>query len=340
MNWMAGRLVLACGPYVAVGAFCLSLIVAAIFGKWFIPFMRRKHFGQEIREDGPKWHMSKAGTPTMGGFLFITGILASCIAGAVFFAAKGIAGVWTPFVLLVFSLGFGVIGFLDDFVKVAKHRNLGLTVIQKLLLQLALSLVFVSLLRYMGLLTSNLYIPFVGVTVPMPWALYLVLAVLAISGMVNAVNFTDGVDGLLGCVTLPVTIFFAVLALAKGNAPVALFSAACGGGILGFLIYNFNPAKIFMGDTGSLFLGGAVCALALAVDMPLILVVVGVIYLVEILSVILQVGYFKLTHGKRIFRMAPIHHHFEMGGWSEKKLCAVFGGITALLCAVSLAVLL
>ena len=322
--------------YMALGSFVVSLITAVIFGTFFIPFMRRMHFGQEIREDGPKWHMSKAGTPTMGGFLFIAGMLVSCTVAAALFAARGDSGMWTPVALMVFSLGFGVIGFLDDFVKVARHRNLGLTVVQKLLLQLALSLAFVSLLRQMGLLTPNLYIPFVDVTVPVSWVLYLVLAVLAISGAVNAVNFTDGVDGLLGCVTLPIMVFFTVLAFLRENTPVAVFSAAAAGGILGFLFYNFNPAKIFMGDTGSLFLGGAVCAVALALDMPLILPVVGIVYVVEIFSVVIQVCYFKLTHGKRIFRMAPIHHHFEMGGWSEKKLCAVFGGVTLLMCILAL----
>ena len=322
--------------YTAVGAFVVSLVTALIFGKFFIPFMRRMHFGQEIREDGPKWHMSKAGTPTMGGFLFISGIVVSCVVGVALLAACSKNGVWTPVVLTVFSLGFGVIGFLDDFVKVAKHRILGLTVVQKLLLQLALSLAFVSLLRHMGLLTPNVYIPFFDVTVPVSWVLYLVLAVLAISGAVNAVNFTDGVDGLLGCVTLPVMAFFAVVAIARENVGAAIFAAAAAGGLIGFLVYNFNPAKIFMGDTGSLFLGGAVCAVALALDLPLILLVVGIIYVIEIFSVVLQVCYFKLTHGKRIFRMAPIHHHFEMGGWSEKKLCAVFGGVTALMCVITL----
>jgi len=323
--------------YVLPGVFVIALVTALIFGKFFIPFMRRMHFGQEIREDGPKWHMSKAGTPTMGGFLFIAGILAGCIAGAAALGIIGVGSAWTSFVLLAFSLGFGAIGFLDDFVKVAKHRNLGLTVIQKLLLQLALSLAFVSLLRYMGLLTSNLYIPFINVSLPLPWVLYMVLAVLAISGAVNAVNFTDGVDGLLGSVTLPIMVFFAVAAVLRGNSPVAVFAAAAAGGIVGFLVYNFNPAKIFMGDTGSLFLGGAVCALGLAVDMPLILPIVGIIYVIEIFSVVLQVGYFKITHGKRIFRMAPIHHHFEMGGWGEKKLCVVFGGITLVMCIAALA---
>ena len=313
-------------------ALAVSFVTALIFGKFFIPFMRKKKLGQMIREVGPNWHMSKQGTPIMGGLLFIVGIFfASVTAGA----ALMWGGEWQHIIVFVFALGFGLIGFLDDYEKVAKKQNLGLTVIQKLVLQLALSVVFVSLLRYMGIISTDVYIPFVNISFEIPWVVYMVLAVLAITAVVNAVNFTDGVDGLLGTVTLPVMAFFLAFAICTENGGAALFAAAAAGGIIAFLVYNFNPAKIFMGDTGSLFLGGAVCGLAFATDVPLVLPVVGIIYVIEILSVVLQVVYFKLTHGKRLFRMSPVHHHFELSGWSEKKICYVFGGITVIACVLA-----
>ena len=313
----------------------VGFIVALVVGKFFIPFMRKKHFGQEIREDGPRWHMSKAGTPTMGGVMFIAASAVTVAAATIASLVSGDGNAELPAVVFLFALGFGVIGFLDDFVKVAKHRNLGLTVIQKLVLQVAWSLAYVSYLRLAGMLTPNVYIPFAGVTIPIDWTLYMVLAVLAIVATVNAVNFTDGVDGLLGTVSLPVMVFFAVLGVMRESLGVSAVAAGVVGGIAGFLVYNFNPAKIFMGDTGSLFLGGMVCALAFACDAPLAIPIVGLIYVIEILSVVLQVVYFKATHGKRLFRMAPIHHHFEMGGWSEKKLCCVFGLVTVVMCVVA-----
>lgn len=320
---------------IAAAVCCAAAFIASLLlGRWFIPFMRRMRYGQEIREDGPKWHMSKAGTPTMGGFLFIFGGLIATLVATVYIIANDLGKPELPAVIFVFALGFGVIGFLDDFVKVAKHRNLGLTVIQKLLLQVAWSLAFVSYLRFAGMLTPNVYIPFAGITVPIDWTLYMVLAVLAICATVNAVNFTDGVDGLLGSVSVPVMVFFAAAGFLRGSLGVSFIAAGIVGGVLGFLVYNFNPAKVFMGDTGSMFLGGMVCALAFAADIPLAIPIVGLIYVVEIVSVVMQVTYFKATHGKRIFRMTPIHHHFEMGGWSEKKLCFVFGLVTVVMCVI------
>ncbi|NLM62480.1 MAG: phospho-N-acetylmuramoyl-pentapeptide-transferase [Clostridiales bacterium] len=314
-----------------------ALIVALVVGKFFIPFMVKKKLGQSILEIGPKWHISKQGTPTMGGVLIIAGITASfMITGIVSDRLGYPVNIWLGVVILLFAISFGAIGFLDDYVKVSKKRNLGLTAPQKLFLQLAVSLAFISLLRWTGVLSPNLYIPFVNITIPLPWTWYMLLSVLFISGMVNAVNFTDGVDGLLGTVTLPIMVFFTVTAIIKNAADVAVISAASVGAIFGFLVYNFNPARIFMGDTGSLFLGGLVCGVAFALNVPIIILLVGAIYILEILSVILQVTYFKLTGGKRIFRMSPIHHHFEMGGWGEKKICLVFSAITILLCVVSL----
>jgi len=315
----------------------VAFAVTLVMGRFFIPFMRKKKLGQSILEIGPKWHMSKQGTPTMGGILFITGIIAAIVfAGST--ASNG--GKWLHAIIWLFALSFGAIGFLDDYVKVAKKRNLGLTASQKLLLQLAVSLAFVSLLRFWGVVSPNLYIPFANVSIPVPWVWYMLFSVLAIAGGVNAVNFTDGVDGLLSSVTLPVMVFFTATAWIEKSMEVGIISAASVGALLAFLIYNYNPAKIFMGDTGSLFLGGLVCGTAFALNIPLIIPIIGAIYIIEIMSVVIQVVYFKITNGKRVFRMAPIHHHFEMGGWSEKKICFVFGGITLVLCLIAFAAFL
>ena len=239
--------------------------------------------------------------------------------------------------LMVFGLALvcGVIGFLDDYVKVKKKRNLGLTEIQKLLLQLVAAALFLILLRKSGHLTGDLYVPFVNISVTIPWVLYLILSVFIIVGTVNAVNITDGIDGLNTSVTIPVMVFYAVTAWIWHKTGASLLAAAVVGGLAGFLIYNWHPAKVFMGDTGSLFLGGAVCGLAYALDMPLILILVGIIYIAETMSDIIQVAYFKITHGKRIFRMAPLHHHFEKGGWSEVKIVVVFTSVTIVFCILA-----
>lgn len=314
----------------------IAFVATSVTGKFFVPFMKRKKIGQSILEIGPKWHMSKQGTPTMGGAMFIVGIfLASLILGIALLRERN----GLHLAILLFALSFGLIGFLDDYVKFANKRNLGLTAIQKLILQFAAALVFISLLRIYGVVTPNLYIPFINVTLRLPWVGYMILSVLFIVGIVNAVNFTDGVDGLLTSVTLPIMVFFATAAWIMKSYAVGIVSAAAVGALCAFLIYNFNPAKIFMGDTGSLFLGGLVCGLAFSLNLPLILPVVGAIYIIELLSVVLQVSYFKISHGKRIFRMSPIHHHFEMGGWGEKKICLVFGGLTLVLCMIATAAL-
>ena len=245
-------------------------------------------------------------------------------------------------IVLVFALVFGAIGFLDDYAKIKKKENTGLTAGQKFLLQLAAAILFIVLLRKCGILSPNLYVPFFGVELHLPWVVYLIFAVLVITGTVNAVNITDGLDGLSSSVTLPVCAFFAaafgwawVKWQQSGTAGMAVFAAALFGGLVGFLVYNHYPAKVFMGDTGSLFLGGAVCGMAFALDMPLILILVGIIYIIETLSDIIQVTYFKATHGKRIFRMAPLHHHLEMGGWNEKKVVFVFASISLVFCILA-----
>lgn len=314
----------------------LSIVVgfaaAFLMGKWLIPRLRALKAGQEIREVGPKWHNSKAGTPTMGGLCFIFASAFSAVTGWYGYRT----GDYTHLLVLALAVMFGAIGFYDDYIKVKKHRNLGLTGLQKLLLQIAAAVIFLLALHFTGELKYDLYIPFVRQPVAkVPTVLYLAVAVFVIVGCVNAVNLTDGIDGLASGVTLPVMVFFTVTALGKEKFGLAAFPATLAGGLIGFLFYNFYPAQAFMGDTGSLFLGGAVVGLAFALDIPLVLLLVGLIYIIETLSDILQVGYFKLTHGKRIFKMAPIHHHFEMCGWSEKKIWTVFVLTTVVMCVVA-----
>ena len=322
----------------------IGFVISVVLGRFLIPALRRMKAGQSIKTDGPTWHMSKQGTPTMGGIMFIAAIVVTVL---VLNAGRIAGGDWTSVAVLLFSLVFGVIGFVDDYAKVKKKENTGLSAAQKFLLQLAAAILFIVILRHMGILSPNLYVPFFGVEWKLPWVVYMIFAALVITGTVNAVNITDGVDGLAAGVTLPVSAFFAA-SFAYGylcwdkaqNAGMAVFSAALFGSLVGFLVYNFHPAKVFMGDTGSLFLGGAVCGLAFALDLPLILIPVGIIYIVETLSDILQVAYFKLTRkltgeGKRIFLMAPLHHHFEKKGWSEEKLFFVFTGITVVFCVLA-----
>ena len=317
----------------------VAFVISAVIGKFLVPALRRWKAGQSIKEDGPTWHMSKQGTPTMGGLMFI---LATIIVVLVVNGPAILSGDWTSVIVLVFALVFGAIGFLDDYAKIKKKENTGLTAGQKFLLQLAAAILFIVLLRKCGILSPNLYVPFFGVELHLPWVVYLIFAVLVITGTVNAVNITDGLDGLSSSVTLPVCAFFAAVfgwAWVKwqqsGTAGMAVFAAALFGGLVGFLLYNHYPAKGCRGDTGSRFLGGAVCGMAFALDLPLILILVGIIYIIETLSDIIQVTYFKATHGKRIFRMAPLHHHLEMGGWNEKKVVFVFASISLVFCILA-----
>ena len=311
----------------------LSFAVTALLGwKVILPALRRFKAGQEIREVGPNWHKTKAGTPTMGGLMFIIGIGAAILAAG---WKDMLAGDLTHIYVYLFALVFGVIGFIDDYEKVKKKQNLGLTARQKFLLQLAAAVVFLALMRYEGMLSPNLYIPFLHVSLPLPWVVYMVFAAFVMVGTVNAVNITDGLDGLATSVTIPVALFFVSVATWWKYGQLGVFAGALLGGLLAFLLFNAHPAKTFMGDTGSLFLGGAVAALAFAFDMPLVLILVGVVYIFETLSVILQVGYFKLTHGKRLFKMSPIHHHFEMCGWKEVKIVLVFSAVSAAFCLLA-----
>ena len=310
-----------------------SFILTAVAGELLIPALRRLKAGQSIKKIGPTWHMTKQGTPTMGGLMFIIGIGVTIL---VLGWGHMRRGEFSHLYVFLFALVFGVIGFIDDYQKVKRHQNTGLTAPQKFILQLAAAVAFLCLMRYEGLLSPNLYIPFWNTYVVLPWMVYLIFAAFVIVGTVNAVNITDGLDGLSTSVTLPVAVFFtAVACIWPGYGQMGLFSAALVGGLGGFLLYNRYPAKVFMGDTGSLFLGGAVAALAFAYDMPLVLILVGIVYICETLSDILQVGYFKLTHGKRIFKMAPLHHHFEMCGWKETKVVAVFTAVSAVFCVIA-----
>ena len=312
-----------------VVGFCISSAVGAVL----VPYLRKIKAGQAIREDGPTWHMSKTGTPTMGGLMFIIAVTVVCLTVGFSCMANG---EWGHIFILVFGLVFGAIGFLDDYEKLRHKQNLGLSAKMKFLLQLLAATCFLLLLRFTGYLSPNLYIPFWNTYVPVSEPLYFIFAAFVIVGTVNAVNITDGLDGLSTSVTIPVAAFFAVLGVVwKGFPQLGIFAAAMAGGLLAFLLYNHYPAKVFMGDTGSLFLGGAVAALAFAYDMPLVLIPVGIVYICETLSDILQVGYFKLTHGKRIFKMAPLHHHFEMCGWKETKIVAVFTTVSVIFCALA-----
>ncbi len=298
-------------------------------GYLLLPILRALKAGQSIREVGPTWHNNKAGTPMMGGLMFILATVACLLANIP--AMKD----YSVFYVLGLGLCFGLVGFLDDFFKAKFKRNLGLTSIQKALLQMAVSALYLYLLWRQGTLQSVIYIPFVNVSFTIHPLLYIFFAMFVMVGCVNAVNLTDGVDGLCGSVTIPVMVFFTAAAVGMKKFELALLPASMVGGLIAYLFYNWHPAKVFMGDTGSLFLGGIVCGLAFALNMPLILLLVGLVYIIETLSVILQVGYFKLTHGKRLFKMSPIHHHFEMCGWREVKICIVFSLVATAMCVAA-----
>ena len=303
----------------------LALLISAILGPVIIPILHRLKFGQEIREIGPSWHKKKSGTPTMGGFIFIIPVILVTLI---------MIPVTKVLFVLLFSFLFGIIGFIDDFIKVILKRNLGLTEKQKSLLQILCALLFVFCSLYFGLGDTKVVIPFVKSPVNFPLWLFIPFALFVIVGATNSVNLTDGVDGLAASVTVVVLSFFAFVAYRMGELGICAFCIVNVLALVGFLIYNLHPAKVFMGDTGSLYLGGVVCFVAMSLKLPLILIIVGGVYVLETLSVIIQVTSFKLT-GKRVFKMSPIHHHFEMCGWSEKKIVTVAVLTTALLCVVS-----
>ena len=303
--------------------------LSGLLGYILIPMLRAMKVGQSIREVGPIWHNYKAGTPMMGGLMFIFASIIVLLCNIPFMTD------FSVFYVMILSLCFGFVGFLDDYAKLKKKQNEGLTSIQKFLLQLAVSALFLYIMYRSGAMSTALYIPFLGLSIQLHPIVYIFLSMFIMVGCDNAVNITDGVDGLSSSVTLPVMIFFTAAAIKLGKYDLALLPASLVGGLIAYLFYNWYPAKVFMGDTGSLFLGGVVCALAFALDLPLILILVGFVYICETVSVILQVGYFKLTHGKRLFKMAPIHHHFEKCGWKEQKIVIVFASVSALMCILA-----
>lgn len=302
----------------------IALVTVLILTPIAIPILVRLKFGQSIREIGPSWHRKKNGTPTMGGIVIIIAVLTAML---VFFNEIDHIAWFAIFC----TLGFGIIGFADDFIKVCLKRNLGLKAWQKSALQLLVAVIFVFGGLNYGVLSTSVIIPFANISSDFSW-LYIPFAIFVILASVNSVNLTDGIDGLASSVTIIVMIFFGITSQPL-NSPLAVFLYTIAGGLLGFLIYNKYPARVFMGDTGSLFLGGAVAAAALLQRNPLILLLVGIVYIVETLSVIIQVASFKLT-GKRVFKMSPIHHHFEMCGWNEVKIVTVFTSVTAFLALI------
>ena len=322
--------------YAFITAALCSLVLTAVSGLFIVPALRRLHFGQTIKEIGPTWHMTKQGTPTMGGLMFIIGIGLTIV---VLGWQQMMAGSFVHLYVYLFALVFGAIGYIDDYQKVKHHQNTGLTAPQKFILQLAAAVAFLCLMRYEGMLSPNLYIPFFNTYVVLPWMVYLIFAAFVIVGTVNAVNITDGLDGLSSSVTLPVALFFAVMgAVWGGFTQLGVFAGAMFGGLLGFLYYNHYPAKVFMGDTGSLALGGALAGVAILTKTEVLLVVIGGVFVLEALSVIIQVISFKTT-GKRVFLMSPIHHHFELKGWSENKVVGVFWSVGILFSALALWIL-
>ena len=328
-------------PLALIAAAFVAFLTAALLGKKVIPLLHKLKFGQTILDIGPSWHKNKQGTPTMGGVLFIAGMLLAVIVMLVFcdtvlnwnILAEPTATQVRLYGGLLLAVGCGAIGFVDDYIKIVKKRNLGLTDKQKLFLQFVLSLGYALLLYFGGADARTFYLPFFGEVDFGLWIIPVVIFIVA--GASNATNITDGVDGLCGTVTVFASIAFLTVCGLLGEFYQGLVSAALIGGLMGFLLYNLHPAKVFMGDTGSLYIGGALCGIAFGIGHPLLLVPFGVIYIMETLSVILQVGYFKLTHGKRLFRMAPIHHHFEMGGWNENRIVITFSLITLVVSALT-----
>lgn len=308
-----------------VAAVVISFIVCLITGPLLIPLLRKLKFGQSILEIGPKWHAKKSGTPTMGGIIFILGVIIATLV---------LERDHKVIILLLASIGFGIIGFIDDYIKVVLKRNLGLTASQKFSAQAVVAIAFAMYMYNTGLVDATVLVPFYPSGIDLKW-IYLLFTVFVMLATVNSVNLTDGLDGLAASITVVVSVFFTMVAFGFNDLPTAIFAATVTGGCLGFLLFNSYPAKVFMGDTGSLFLGGAVASIAIALKLPFILIIVGGVYLAETLSVIIQVTSFKLT-GKRVFKMSPIHHHFEMLGWKETKVVSVFVMTSVLLAVIGL----
>ena len=318
-----------------------AFLITAISGYAIIPWLRKLKYGQTINEIGPTWHQTKQGTPTMGGLMFVIGILVGVVCGyslllsgdKTFMDEMYSTQNISLLISMLTAIGFGAIGFVDDYIKVVKKRNLGLTEKQKLVLQFFVTAAFLVAQYLIGHINTTVNIPIIG-TIALG-VFYYPIVFAGIIFMVNAVNLTDGIDGLCSSVTFIVALSFFVISVSYGYYSNSIFACALAGALGGFLVWNFYPAKIFMGDTGSMFLGGAVVAMAWAINRPEVLVLIGIIYTCEALSVVIQMTYFKLTHGKRIFKMSPIHHHYEMSGWSEIKIVCVFSAVAAVFGALS-----
>ena len=320
--------------FAIVIAAVVAVLITSLLGVVLVPWLRRLKFGQTIKEIGPVWHKNKQNTPTMGGIMFIVGSIVAVVLAYIFMKINvgediNIANdrqAQNLFLAVATSFAFGFVGLVDDFIKVVKKRNLGLLARYKIIMQVLITAIFLASLYYNGSLTTIMNIPFIGY-IDLGFMFY-PFSFLLIIAMVNAVNLTDGIDGLATSVTFVVMVGFVLITALTGEFVISLFAAAIAGGCLGFLGWNFHPAKIFMGDVGSMFLGGVVVTIAYCIGRPELLFLLGFIYVCEAGSVILQVTYFKITKGKRIFKMSPIHHHYEMSGWSEEKIVAIFSTVT------------
>ena len=318
-----------------ITAVAVAFAITALSGMWLVPVLHKLKFGQTILDIGPKWHKNKQGTPTMGGIMFIFGIVIAVVAGYLVMevttdlSARPDSAMIKArlFYGLMLALAFGIIGFADDYLKIIRKENEGLTPTQKLILQTLFGVTYLLLLYISGNRSTLLVVPFIGsLDIGILYYPFALFAILALS---NAVNFTDGLDGLLSSVTFVAAIAYMLLTSILGQWEMGIMASAMAGGCLGFLVWNFYPAKVFMGDTGSLFLSGLIIALCFGTGLPLFVLLIGIIYVAEMASVVIQMTYFKLTHGKRIFKMSPIHHHFEMCGYTEVQIVAAFSIVTA-----------
>lgn len=314
---------------IQITVFVASFVLALLSGAVFLPLLRRLKFGQTIREDGPQTHLVKQGIPTMGGFIFLTPLI--LIGGYFALDDRNMAA------LILTTIGFGAVGFADDFLKIRRKSKDGLTPKQKMIGLMIVAALFTAYVITMTDAWESTVIPFIGLDNPLPLSIYVFVpfCIFILLSYTNAVNLTDGLDGLAGSITMIVLVFFTVVAMLNDDwGSIKVFCAILAGGCLGFLAYNLHPARVFMGDIGSLALGGAVASVSILLQMPFILVIAGMVYFIENLSVIMQVAYFKKT-GKRIFKMAPIHHHFELMGWKETKVVTVFLLVTIMFCTIA-----
>ncbi|MCL1859863.1 MAG: phospho-N-acetylmuramoyl-pentapeptide-transferase [Oscillospiraceae bacterium] len=317
--------------YYIMAPLILSLVIALLLGKILIPFLKSIKMGQKILDIGPRWHKSKEGTPFMGGILFILGTLAAVLVFGFTVERKesGFADIYT----YIMAFCYAAIGFIDDYTKRLKKQNEGLTRVQKFALVFPVAIIYTVLMKLSGVITSELFIPFANINIDMG-IFYYICVVLGIVFIVNSVNIHDGIDGMCGTVTAIIMVMYIIIFYINGNNPGVILTSACLGGLVGYLYYNFYPAKIFMGDTGSLFLGGLVVGIAIWLNIPILLVLFGIVYIIDSLSSMIQIAYYKLTK-RRFFKIAPIHHLLELYGWSEYKIVFVAAAITLVMSAVS-----